>query len=273
MTEGEGIQVIAITGGKGGIGKSNIAINLSLALLRMHRRVALLDADLGLANVDVLLGLRAKQTLEDVLQGRCELRDILLEGPRGLQIVPSSSGSQAMVNLNAHQHTALVNAFDSISDLLDVLLIDTAAGIENHVTHFVQAANEVVVVVCDEPSSLTDAYALIKLMHRDYGKQRFRVVTNMIESAKEGRDLYEKLRVATDQFLDVNLHYVGHVPFDEQLRRAVRKGKALLEHTPRSRASQAFRALAEKVDRWPRPARANGSVEFFVEQLLTSNAV
>lgn len=273
MRNTNGIQVVAVTGGKGGVGKSNIAINLSLALLRMHKRVALLDADLGLANVDVLLGLTPDKTLEDVLAGDCELKDILLQGPKGLSIVPASSGSRSMVNLDLSQHAALINAFNSIDDLLDVLIIDTAAGIENHVMSFVHASNEVIVVVCDEPSSLTDAYALIKLSSRDYGRQRFRVVSNMTESANDGRALFEKLQRTTDQFLDVSIQYAGHIPFDEQLRKAVRKQVALLEHSPRSRAGQAFRALAEKVDRWPVPSQATGQLEFFFEKLLLGNAV
>ena len=272
MLEKNGIQVIAVTGGKGGVGKSNVCINLGLALLRMHRRVALLDADLGLANIDVLLGLRPDKTLENVLGGECSLREVLIEGPQGMWIVPSSSGSQSMVNLSVGQHAALIDAFNSIDDMLDVLLIDTAAGIDNHVINFVQAAHEVIVVVCDEPSSLTDAYALIKLAHRDYGKQRFRIVSNMTDSAQSGRDLFEKIQRATDQFLDVNLHYAGHIPFDEQLRRAVKAQKALLDFTPRSKASQAFRSLAEKVDRWPKPNRANGQLEFFLERLVAGGA-
>ncbi|MFK8020134.1 MAG: MinD/ParA family protein [Pseudomonadales bacterium] len=272
MLDKNGIQVIAVTGGKGGVGKSNVSINLGLALLRMHRRVALLDADLGLANIDVLLGLRPEKTLEDVLSGECSLREVLIEGPQGMWIVPSSSGSQSMVNLSVGQHAALIDAFNSIDDMLDVLLIDTAAGIDNHVINFVQAAHEVIVVVCDEPSSLTDAYALIKLTHRDYGKQRFRIVSNMTDSAQSGRELFEKIQRATDQFLDVTLQYAGHIPFDEQLRRAVRAQKALLDYTPRSKASQAFRSLAEKVDRWPKPSRANGQLEFFLERLVAGGA-
>lgn len=271
MSKQQGIQVVAVTGGKGGVGKSNIAVNLGMALQRMHRRVALLDADLGLANIDILLGLRPVNTLEDVLSGQCTLKEVLLEGPQGLWVVPSSSGRQSMVNLTIGQHAALIDAFNDIDDMLDVLLIDTAAGIENHVMNFVQAAHEVIVVVCDEPSSLTDAYALIKLSHRDYGKQRFRVVSNMTTTAQGGRDLFEKLQRTTDQFLDVSLHFAGHIPFDENLRKAVKVQRALLDYTPRAKASQAFRTLAEKVDRWPKPNRANGQLEFFLKSLVNAD--
>ena len=153
------VQVIAVTGGKGGVGKTNVSVNLSLALADLGRRVMLLDADLGLANVDVLLGLTAKRTLADVINGECDLRDVLLQGPGGIRIVPAASGTQSMVQLSPMQHAGLIQAFSEISDNLDVLVIDTAAGIGDSVVSFVRAAQEVIVVVCDEPASVTDAYA------------------------------------------------------------------------------------------------------------------
>ncbi len=268
QAEPEGIQVIAVTGGKGGVGKSNVAINLGLALLKLHRRVGLVDADLGLANIDILLGLSPEKSLEDVIGGHCSLTEALIEWREGLYVVPASSGNQSMVNLSPLQRQGLIHAFNSVAKLLDVLLIDTASGIENHVLDFVRASNEIIVVVCNEPSSLTDAYSLIKLAHRDYGKHRFRVLSSMVDCAQSGRELYEKLRNATDQFLDIQLQYAGHIPFDEQLRRAVSKRQALMLHAPRSPSAKAFSGLAEKVDRWPRPSAANGNLQFFVEQLV-----
>ena len=215
------VQVIAVTGGKGGVGKTNVSVNLSLALAELGRRVMLLDADLGLANVDVLLGLTPKRTLADVIEGRCELRDVLLQGPGGIRIVPAASGTQSMVHLSPAQHAGLIQAFSDIGDNLDVLVIDTAAGIGDSVVSFVRAAQEVLLVVCDEPTSITDAYALIKLLNRDYGMNRFRVLANMAQSPQEGRNLFAKLTKVTDRFLDVALQYVGAVPYDESVRKAV----------------------------------------------------
>lgn len=272
MEKHKSVQVVAVTGGKGGVGKTNVAINLSLALSNMQRRVALLDADLGLANIDVLLGLTAKRNLSDVLSGECRLQDVMLDGPGGMKIIPASSGTQAMVNLNAHQHAALINAFSEIADDIDILVIDTAAGIADSVISFVKAAQEVVVVVCDEPSSITDAYALIKLLNQQHGVQRFRMLANMTSSAAEGNALYKKLLQATDKFLDINLQFAGHIPFDEHLRKAVRQQKPLLELSPRASSSQAFRALAQKVNVWPLPQAPRGHLEFFVEQLVQSHA-
>lgn len=262
------VQVVAITGGKGGVGKTNVSINLSLALAEMGRRVALMDADLGLANIDVLLGLTPKQNMADVLAGECSLNDILLTGPRGIKIFPASSGTQSMSSLSPQEHAGLIHAFSEIGEDIDVLLIDTAAGISDTVVSFVRAAQEVLVVVCDEPSSITDAYALIKLLNRDYGMFRFRVLANMTRSVQEGQKMFNKLTQVTDRFLDVTLQYVGQIPFDESVRKAVQKQRPVYEFAPRCKASLAFRALAQKVDVWPIPSSPRGHLEFFVERLV-----
>jgi flagellar biosynthesis protein FlhG len=262
------VQVVAVTGGKGGVGKTNVSINLSIALAEMGRRVALLDADLGLANIDVLLGLTPKQTLADVIAGNCDLRDIMLEGPGGVRIIPASSGTQAMVSLTQQEHAGLINAFSEIGDQIDVLIVDTAAGISDQVISFVRAAQEVLVVVCDEPSSITDAYALIKLLNRDYGLFRFRVLANMTHTAQEGQKLFNKLTLVTERFLDVTLQYVGQIPWDESVRKAIQKQKAVYQFAPRSKASLAFKSLAQKVDIWPIPSSPRGHLEFFVERLV-----
>ncbi len=262
------VQVIAISGGKGGVGKSNISVNLGVALAELRRRVVLLDADLGLANIDVLLGIKATHTLADVLAGTHSLRDVLVTGPSGLKIVPASSGVQRMASLTPAEHAGLIHAFNELSDQVDILLIDTAAGISDTVVSFVRAANEVIVVVCDEPSSITDAYALIKLLNKEYDLQRFRVVANMTRSNQEGLQLFNKLNGVCERFLDVTLQYLGHVPFDENVRKAVQKQKALVEFAPGSKAAVALRSLAKAVDQWPLPHGPTGRLEFFVERLL-----
>ena len=262
------VQVIAVTGGKGGIGKTNVSVNLSLALADMGRRVVLLDADLGLANVDVLLGLKPKATLADVLDGKCDLRDVMVTGPGGIRIVPAASGAANMVSLSPQQHAGLIQAFSEIGDNIDVLVVDTAAGIGDSVVSFVRAAQEALIVVCDEPTSITDAYALIKLLNRDHGMTRFRVLANMVGTPQEGRMVFAKLSKVTDRFLDVALQYVGAVPFDESVRKSVQKQRAVFEAFPRSKASLAIRAIAQKVDAWPLPANPRGHLEFFVERLV-----
>lgn len=262
------VQVIAVTGGKGGVGKSNLSVNLSIALAEMRRRVVLLDADLGLANVDVLLGLKADKNLADVLSGECSLKEILVTGPAGIKVVPASSGVQQMASLGAQQHAGLIHAFSELSHDLDVLVVDTAAGISDSVVSFVCASQEIIVVVCDEPSSITDAYALIKLLNTQYGQIRFRVIANMTRSTQEGLSLFNKLNTVCERFLDVTLQYLGNVPFDENVRKAVQKQQPLLTFAPQSKAAVAIRKIAEQVDRWPLPNSARGHLEFFVEQLL-----
>ena len=265
------VQVIAVTGGKGGVGKTNVSVNLALALADLGRRVMLMDADLGLANIDVLLGLSAKKTLADVITGECDLRDVLIQGPGGIRIVPAASGAQMVVPLSAAPHAGLILAFSDISDNLDVLVVDTAAGIGDSVVSFVRAAQEVIVVVCDEPTSITSAYALIKLLNRDFGMNRFRILANMTHSPQEGRNLFAKLTKVTDRFLNVALQYAGAVPYDECVRKAVQKQRAVYEAFPRSKSALAFKAIAQKVDAWPLPASPRGHLEFFVERLVQHN--
>lgn len=262
------VKVIAVTGGKGGVGKTNISVNLSMALSQLRRRVVLLDADLGLANVDVLLGLRAKHTLADVLSGECSLRDVMVTGPAGVRIVPASSGVQHMSSLSPQEHAGIIHAFSELEDQLDVLMVDTAAGISDTVISFVRASQEVLVVVCDEPSSITDAYALIKLLNKEYGMYRFRVIANMTRTLQEGKNLFNKLNTVCERFLDVTLQYVGQVPFDENVRKAVQKQTPLLDYAPNCKAALAIKSLAQQVDSWPVPVSASGNLEFFVERLL-----
>lgn len=262
------VQVIAVTGGKGGVGKTSVSVNLSLALADLGRRVMLLDADLGLANVDVMLGLAPKRNLADVIEGECELRDVIIPGPGGVRIVPASSGAANMVRLTSQQHAGLIQAFSDISESIDVLIIDTAAGIGDGVISFVRAAQEVLLVVTDEPTSITDAYALVKLLNRDYGLSRFRVLANMTHTPEEGRNLYAKLTKVTERFLDVALQYVGAIPADELVRKSVQKQRAVYEAYPRSKCAQAYRAVAQKVDSWPLPANPRGHLEFFLERLV-----
>jgi len=262
------VQVIAVTGGKGGVGKTNVAVNLGLALAKMGKRVVLMDADLGLANVDVLLGLSSTRNLSDVMAGRCGLRDVLVTAPHGLRIVPASSGVQNMTALNHAEHRALIDAFNELADEIDILIIDTAAGISSTVVSFVRASQEVLMVVCNEPSSITDAYALIKLLNRDYHMDRFRIVTNMTQSAHESQALYNNLLTVTERFMDITLYHIGNIPFDEAIRKAVKRQKPVLLYAPRCAAAQAIEKLAEKVADLPLPTQATGHLEFFVNRLV-----
>ena len=265
------VRVITVTSGKGGVGKTNVSANLATALSALGQRVLVMDADLGLGNIDVLLGLYPKLTLENVIKGECELQDVIAKGPNNLKIIPSASGIQRMAELSPSEHAGLIQSFSSLSDDIDVLIVDTAAGISDSVVSFSCAAQEVIVVVCDEPASITDAYALIKLLHRDHGLFRFRVLANRVTSVQKGREVYENILKVTDRFLDVALDYMGCVPQDDYLIKAVRKQRAVVDAFPRSKSAIAFKNLAEKTKRWPIPQSAGGHLEFFVERLIQTN--
>jgi flagellar biosynthesis protein FlhG len=262
------VRVIAVTGGKGGVGKTNISVNLGVAWAELGRRVMLLDADLGLANIDVILGLHAEHNLSHVMSGERTLEEIMVTGPKGLKVIPGASGMQHMAELSPAEHAGLIHAFSEVANDVDILLIDTAAGISDLVVSFSRAAQEQIVVVCDEPASITDAYAIIKLLNREHGVSRFRILANMVKTVQEGRDLYNKMCRVTDQYLDVMLTYMGSVPYDEQLRKAVKSQKPVVDAYPRSRVSQAFKNLARKADNWPVPTGVSGDLQFFVERLI-----
>jgi flagellar biosynthesis protein FlhG len=265
-------QVVAVTGGKGGVGKTNVCANLGVALARRGHQTMLFDADLGLANVGVLLGLRSAHNLSHVMDGRVSLEEILVQGPAGLKIVPGASGVSRMAALSRPEHAGLVQAFSALTVPVDFLLVDTAAGISPDVVGFARAAHEVLVVVCDEPASLTDSYALIKVLSQEHGVRRFQFVANMVSGTQEGRRLYEKLAHVTDRYLDLALSYLGSIPMDEQLRRAVQRQRAVADLYPRSRSGAAFDQLAAVLESWPRPTAASGHLEFFLERVVRAGA-
>jgi flagellar biosynthesis protein FlhG len=272
MNQSRLIKVIAVTGGKGGVGKTNITLNTAIAMAKQGKRVMVLDADLGLANVDVMLGLRVEKNLSHVLSGECTLDDVLVTGPHGIKIAPATSGAQSMTELSPTQHAGLIRAFSELRTQIDVLIVDTAAGISDMVLSFSKASQDILVVVCDEPTSLTDAYALIKLLNREHGVFRFKIVANMVRDIREGQELFSKLSKVTGRFLDVALELVATVPFDENIRRAVRKQTAIVDAFPTSPASMAIKQLARKAAEWPTPAQPGGHLEFFLEQLVTNKA-
>ena len=262
------VQVIAVTSGKGGVGKTSTSVNLAISMALDGRQVMLLDGDLGLANVDVMLGLQPTYNLSHVLAGDCTLEDTLIEGPAGIWVVPASSGKRGMAELSAAENAGLVRAFSDMNRPLDTLIVDTAAGIADSVITFSQASQEVIVVVTNDPQSLTDAYALIKVLNRENGIKRVHVLANQTHNAAEAREIFDNLRRVSERFLDVTLNELGAMPHDEWLKRAVRRQRAVVDAYPSSPSAQTFRALAKKVAAWTLPEGARGNLEFFVERLV-----
>jgi len=272
MRDRRPVKVITVTGGKGGVGKTNVCANLGVALSMLGRQVMILDADLGLANVDVLFGLQPRLNLSDVVRGDHSLQEIIMDGPAGVRIVPGASGLSDMIDLTPAHHAGIVNAFSDVSENLDVLLVDTAAGISDSVLRFAEAAHEVVVVVCDEPTSITDAYAIIKLLSAERGVSTFRILTNMTRRGGDGTKLFQKLMRVTDRFLRVTMEHAGSIPFDERVWRAVQQQTPFITAFPTSTAAAAIKKLAHRADNWETPREARGNIEFFVERLLQGAA-
>ena len=263
-----GIQVIAVSGGKGGTGKSTVAVNLATALAAAGRKVLLLDGDLGLANVDVLLGLTPTGTLEQVLHGERRLEEIVLRTAEGVSVIPAASGVARMAHLPPAELAAIVRSFSALPGDYDTLLVDTAPGLGDSVLAFCQAAQHQLLVIRNEPASLTDAYALIKTLSQERKLQRFNVLVNMVRTGSDPRNLFQRLQRVTDRFLDVALEYAGGIPDDEGVMRAVRAQRTVLAAYPGGPAARAYRQLAVAVQAWPPQGDPSGGIQFFLEKML-----
>jgi flagellar biosynthesis protein FlhG len=267
------VRTVAVAGGQGGVGKTSIAVNLALGLARDGGRVMLLDADLGMANVDDLLGLYARSSLLNVLRGELQIDDIIINGPGDLMIVPAACGIRQLTELGTAECAGIVRIFSELKDPIDTLVIDTSTGISECVACFCAASSEVLVVIDNEPASLRCAIGLINRLQTGYGVARFHVVANRVQSAREGDEIFARLlNLLADQH-DVLVSYAGYVPADDSLRRAVLQHQAVIDAFPRSRSAMALRNLARRVGGWPRQNSPRGHLEFFIERLLHQNNV
>ncbi len=264
------VRVLAVTSGKGGVGKTNASVNLGIALAKQGNRVLLMDADMGLGNIDIMLGLQTEYNLSHVLDGKKTLNEVMVDAPGGIKIIPSASGVSRMAQLSPMENAGIINAFSELDGILDVLIIDTAAGIADSVISFCRAAQEVIVVVTDEPASMTDAYALIKVLSREHSLTRFQLLANMTRSTEQGKELYKKFSKVCDQFLDVTVDYLGTVPFDHDLREAVQKQTPVTVLKPNSLSGKSFKEMAKKIETWSIPTGITGYLQFFIERLVNS---
>jgi flagellar biosynthesis protein FlhG len=263
------VQVVAVTSGKGGVGKTNVVANLALALSLAGKRVLVLDADLGLGNLDVLLGLIPRYTLEHVLAGEKRLAEVLVRGPGGMLILPASSGVQDLTSLTREQQIVLQGELEQASVDIDVLLLDTGAGISSNVLFFAVAAQEILVVASPEPTSITDAYAVMKVLSHRFSERHFRLLVNMARSEREAREVYRKIGKVADRFLDISIDYVGYIPLDDHVQKAVCKQQSVVDAFPHAPASQAFHRVATAVRNWEPSVSPKGSVQFFWQRLVT----
>ncbi len=265
------IKTIAVTSGKGGVGKTNITANLAMEIRKKGFNVMILDADLGLSNIDILFQIAPKYNLQHVLNGQMSLQDIIVEGPMGIKILPASSGVQELTALNEFQRLKLLESFDSYNFDVDYFLIDTAAGISENVAFFCVAAQEIVIVATPEPTSLTDAYALIKVLFTRYQEKEFRVLVNFVKNPEEALSVFTNLSKVAERFLSISLDYIGYIPFDDAVKKAVKAQRPVVDIFPESISAKQFSLIA---DRFLNKKNAvKGSLQFFIGNLLSARNI
>ncbi len=263
-------RVISVTSGKGGVGKTHTSINLALQLTQLGRKVLILDADLGLANVNVLLGFKPSKHIGELLQGKATLDEVIVHHDSGFDIVPASSGVAELTNLSPDEQERLVAAFDHLAATYDYFIIDTAAGIGDNVLYFNTAAEEVIVVVDKEPTSITDAYAVIKVLSQRSDLKTFQVLVNRCPVGTDAKTVFAQLASVTGKFLNVSLKFLGSVQEDTAVREATLRQKPYSELFPSSRAGMDIAKVAKKIDEQSSERTARGGMQFFFRSLVES---
>jgi len=260
-------RVISVTSGKGGVGKTSLVVNIAAALAKRGERVIILDADLGLANVDVFFCIAPEFNIKHVLSGERKLSEIIVNGPHGIRVIPASSGIEELARLSSDQKLSLLAEFEELETDFDVMIIDTATGISSDVIYFNTAAQHTLVVLCPEPASLTDAYALIKLLYNQYYQRDIHVVVNGANDQKEAREIFSALSNVCMRFLGLSLNWVGFIPRDNAFVRATKQQRILVDSYPHSPSAQAICELTDKIISWPVP-KLKGTYQFFWTKLL-----
>lgn len=261
--------VLSVTSGKGGVGKTNLSVNLAYTLQRMGKRVLLMDADLGLANVDILLGLAPEYNIFHLVYDEKKLDEVLVRTKYGFSILPAASGVPEMLKLSTGQKLELIESLEPLGRETDILIVDTGAGIGDNVIYFNLAVQERILVLTPEPTSLTDAYATIKVLHNQHGVHRFRVVVNMATDPQQARQTFLRLTAACDKFLDgVSLDLIGSLPHDPKVRQAIINQVPFCHALPSSSAAMAVKKIAENILSWSQTAKTDGNIKFFWKRLL-----
>ncbi|WP_051327928.1 MinD/ParA family protein [Desulfatirhabdium butyrativorans] len=240
-------RIIAITSGKGGVGKTNIVANLGISMVKLGKKVMILDADMGLGNLDILLGISPKYNLSHVALGEKRFSDIIVEGPGNIRILPAASGIQELSQLSKAQTAHLLSELYRVLDPVDILLIDTAAGISSNVLHFNAISQEIIIVTSPEPTAITDAYAIMKILSLQYGAKSFRLLVNMVNDIQEAHEVYRQLSLVAERFLDIHIEYLGHVFFDRNVVRGVKLQQVVTISNPTTMASRCYESLAAKI--------------------------
>ncbi len=265
------VQTISIVSGKGGDGRTSVAVNLAVALSRLQSRVLLMDGNLSLGNLDLAMNVQQQFNLSHLIDGSKELQDIVVMGQEGVWIVPSPHGDAEMSQLSQIQHNGIINAFSSLPVAADIMIIDNDAGVSRSMLDFTHAARQVLVVVCDEPASLKNAFLTIQAISANQGTDRFRVIANKVSSSQHGLDVYSELFRMTDRYLDVLMEYCGSIPQDDMLLQSTKQRTSVLEAHPGCKSTRSVERLANKIKEWPKPLEPKGQPEFFVERLVNAS--
>jgi flagellar biosynthesis protein FlhG len=263
------LRVVGVCSGKGGVGKTNICANLAVLAAGQGLRVLLVDADLGLANVEVLYGIKPRYHLGHLLDGTIEVEQMLAQGPRGVQVLSAGSGLQRLTHLEDTQKLRLITALDPLEGRFDLVLLDIGTGIGDNVLFFAGAAQEALVVLTPEPTSFTDAYAAIKVLWQGAGIRCFNVVVNQASGEQQARELFGRLGAVTDRFLSAQLHWLGYLPRDENVHRAVMAQKPLVDLFPASPCSRALALVTHNLLATPAPATIEGGMKILWQRLLS----
>ncbi len=240
------MRLFAVASGKGGVGKTTFTVNMALALAQRGMCVCILDGDLGTANVDVVLNLAPRYNIAHVISGQMDLLDTILEGPKGIKILPGCSGIQQLTELGDVEYNRLALGFDSLSEYIDIMIIDTPAGLSRNVTNFVAAAGMGYIITTPEPHALTDAYALLKVLVKEHGRSDLKLVVNRVESEQEALRVAEKVQFAAKKFLHTDIEYAGFIYDDSAVRRSLMLQEPLLLRSPRSGSSKCIQRLADQ---------------------------
>lgn len=270
-TSGRGSRprVVAVTSGKGGVGKSHCVGSLALALTKLGKRVVVVDADVGLANIDILFNLRPRYNIGHILSGEKKLKQVIVTTDQGVKIIPGGSGFANLTQLSDGEKLNLLSEFEALEEMADFVLVDTGAGISSNVLYFNAASDENIVIATREPTSITDAYALMKVLSKDHGIKYFKLVVNMVKSEQEAKSVYASLSGAIDKFLgNVVLEYFGYIPMDEKLQRAVLKRSTVVEYAPQSPSAMSIGGLAQKMAESKLRPGSDGNIKFFMGRIF-----